>query len=61
MAPVMKRPGPQGLVRQALACKNDREVTTKPMYQFGKASLGSGDSFKIPSIRRTPVPIDPSM
>jgi hypothetical protein len=47
MAPVTKRPGPQGLVQQALACKNAREVTTKPLYHLGKASLGSGDSFKI--------------
>ena len=47
MAPVTKQPGSQGLVQQALPCKSDREVTTKPMYHFGKASMGSSDSFKI--------------
>lgn len=47
MATTALRAGPQKLVQQALACKEDRDVTTVPTYHIGKAAMGSGDSFKL--------------
>ncbi len=47
MAPVTKPPVPPGMAPQAPVCRNDRDITAKPLYHFSKASLGSHDSFQI--------------